>query len=405
MSGSLRETRLYYDDAYATTFEAEVVAEAAYEGRRALILDRTCFYPESGGQLADRGTLGAAAVVDVQVGDDDRVLHVLDEGADGPGVGPVSGVIDRERRFDFMQQHTGQHVLSAAFERVLGAVTLSSRLGEAAITIESDLDAADWRMVERAEQAANRLLWEDRLVERHWVDAEGAKRFALRKPPAVEREIRIVEIPDWDVSACGGTHVRRTGEVGIIKVLGWERVRGHVRFEFVCGERAYRDHAWRTEALVEAARRQTLKDRDLLEHLERALAERDQLRREAAELRKAQIAREARERVGEPPGPVADFAASRDRGEVRLFVIQCLEAGAPWAAAAAAGPDPVVVVGRAKALDLDLKALLPELLERCRGKGGGSPTLLQVTAADGVAAEAAHAWMVGRLREVFGGAA
>ena len=111
-------------------------------------------------------------------------------------------------------------------------------------------------------------MWEDRPIERHWVDDEGVKRFALRKPPKFTGRIRIVEIPDWDVSACGGTHTRRTGEVGVIKIVRWEKVRGNVRFEFLCGGRALRDYAWRTEALLEAARRRTLKDRELIAHLE-----------------------------------------------------------------------------------------------------------------------------------------
>lgn len=402
MSGSLRESRLYYDDAYRVAFEAEVVAAVEAAGRPALVLDRTCFYPESGGQLADRGTLGGAPIADVQADDEGRVLHVLDAAAAAPE-GRVEGRIDRARRFDFMQQHTGQHVLSAAFERELGAATLSSRLGETASTIEVALDAADWRAVERIEAAANRVLWEDRPVERHWVDAEGVKRFALRKPPKVEREIRIVEIPDWDVSACGGTHVRRTGEVGVIKVLGWERVRGHVRFEFLCGERALRDHAWRTEAMVEAARRRSVADRDLLEHLERALAERDGLRRDLADACEALILREARERTGDPPRSVAELFPDRPRAELRTFAIKCLEAGAPWVIAAAAGPDPALVLGRAKGPGADLRALLPGLLERSGGKGGGSPDLVQVTAAGAGHVQAAFDWARGETTRLAGG--
>ena len=101
-------------------------------------------------------------------------------------------------------------------------------------------------------------------MERHWTDAEGVKRFALRKPPVVSGPIRVVEIPDWDASACGGTHTKHTGEVGIVKIVRWEKVRGNFRFEFLCGGRALRDHAWRTEALLEAAKKRTLKDRELL---------------------------------------------------------------------------------------------------------------------------------------------
>src|SRR6185295_17028066 len=110
-----------------------------------------------------------------------------------------------------------------------------------------------------------------------WTDNEGVKRFALRKPPKASGRIRIVEVPDWDLSACGGTHTRATGEVGVVKVVRWEKVRGNVRIEFLCGARAVADHAWRTEALLEAAKRRTLKDRELIAHLEKAAEERDEL--------------------------------------------------------------------------------------------------------------------------------
>ena len=382
--------RLYYDDSYATRFTARIAAAGTHEGQPAVELEETYFYPESGGQQSDRGTLGDSRVADVQAGDDGRVWHVVEPGL--PGAGEIEAKIDWTRRFDHMQQHTGQHILSAAFERVLGSLTVSSHLGAETSHIEVASDQADWRLVGRLEEAANGIVWEDRPVERHWVDAEGARRFALRKPPAVSGPIRIVEIPGLDASACGGTHTRRTGEVGAIKIVGWEKLRGHLRFEFLCGGRALRDHAWRTEALLEAARRRTLKDRDLIAHLEHAAAERDELKKRLLELTTKLVVAEARERVGSPPRPVADFAAARPRDELRLFAIKCLEAGSPWVAAGTAGPEPALVVGRARGRAGDLRELLPGLLERSRGKGGGSPDLLQVAAVDAAAAEAAFVW-------------
>ncbi len=382
--------RLYYDDSYTTRFKARIAAAGEHRGRTALELERTYFYPESGGQEADRGSLGGARVVDVQAGEDGRVWHVVEAGT--PPAGEVDAEIDWARRFDHMQQHTGQHILSAAFERVLGAATVSCHLGEDSSTLEVAAAATDWRRIAGLEEAANGIVWADRPVERHWVDAEGLKRFALRKPPTVSGPVRIVEIPDWDVSACGGTHTRRTGEVGIIKIVRWEKVRGNLRFEFLCGGRALRDHAWRTEALLEAARRRTLADREVLAHLERAAAERDELKKRLLDLTTRLVTSEARERTGDPPRPVADFAAARPREELRLFAIKCLEAGAPWVAAGSGSPEPALVVGRARGLAGDLRTLLPGMLERARGKGGGSPDLVQIAAADPGAAEAAWTW-------------
>jgi alanyl-tRNA synthetase len=387
--------RLDYDDAYTTRFRARVAGSGEHRGRTALELEATYFYPESGGQEADRGTLGGRPVVDVQADDDGRVWHVIESG-DPPG-GEVDASIDWPRRFDHMQQHTGQHILSAAFERVLGAATLSSSLGEERDTIDVALDAADWSAVERVEEAANRIVWEDRPVERHWADDEGVKRFALRKPPAVRGRIRIVEIPEWDVSACGGTHTRRTGEVGVIKVTHWERVRNTLRFEFHCGARALRDHAWRTQTLLEAAKRRSIADRDLVAHLERAASERDELRKRVRALTLALLAHEARAEVGHPPRGVGVCAPDRAREEVRLFALQCLEAGAPWVVSAARGPEPALVAGRAKGLELDLRAMLPELLARAGGRGGGSPDLVQVTAGDAASLDDAYRWAATEL--------
>jgi len=391
MTPSTGSERLYYDDAYTTRFAARVREAGALAGRPALELERTYFYPESGGQQADRGSLGANAVLDVQADDDGRVWHVVESAGAAAGEA-LEGAIDWERRFDAMQQHTGQHVLSAAFERVLDAATLSSTLGDERSVIEVARGDMDWRTLERVEEAANRVVWEDRPIALHWVDDEGVKRFRLRKPPAVSGRIRIVEVPDWDVSACGGTHTRRTGEVGVIKVVRWERVRGNLRFEFLCGARALRDHAWRTEALLEAAKRRTLKDRDLIAHLERAAAERDTLERRVRELSGVLAVTEAKERVGDPPRGVAAFLESRARDEARLLALKCLEAGAPWVVIGVAAPEPVVIAGRAKAGAADLKALVPDLLARTRGKGGGSPDFVQASAADAAAARDAFEW-------------
>jgi len=384
--------RLYYDDSYTTKFDAKVAASAPRGEAVAVELESTYFYPESGGQEADRGTLGGARVTDVQADDDGRVWHTLEAGA--APAGNAAAEVDWARRFDHMQQHTGQHILSAAFERLLDASTLSSHLGEERSSLELALAETDWRTVERLERAANQVVWDDRPLALHWTDDAGVGRFALRKPPKAKGAIRIVEIPDWDLSACGGTHTRRTGEVGAIKIVRWEKVRGNVRFEFLCGSRALGDHAWRIEALVESARRRTLKDRELIAHLERAAAERDVLKKRLAELTERQLTMEARARVGDPPAGVADFAAERSREDTRTFALKLLEAGAPWAVIAAGAPDPCVIAGRARSGGGDLKALVPELLARGGGKGGGAPDFVQVACADAARAEATWKWAV-----------
>lgn len=384
----MASTRRYYDDGYTRTFEGCITARGEHAGRPAVELKETWFYPESGGQLGDHGRIGGAQVLDVQAAADGRVWHVVDA---APAEDAAPCAVDWTRRFDHMQQHTGQHVLSAALERECGWATLSSTLGAERSVIEISTAEVDWRTIERVERAANRLLWEDREIRLHWTDAAGVGRFALRKPPQVDGPIRIVEIPDWDLSACGGTHTRRTGEVGVLKVTGWEKVRGNVRLGFLCGERALTDHVWRTEALVEGAKKRTLKDRDLLAHLDRAVEERDELAKQLRELREKRLAEDARARVGSPPAAVAELAETRSREEARAFALACLNAGAPWVVSAALAPEPMLMVARAKSHAADFKAMLPELLAAARGKGGGSPEQLQIAAADADGARAAFA--------------
>lgn len=388
--------RRYYDDSYTTRFESRVVTTGTHAGRPAVELDVTWFYPESGGQLPDAGTIAEAPVLDVQVDDDGRVWHVVET---PPVATDVACAIDWARRFDHMQQHTGQHILSAALERLIEAPTLSSTLGADKSVIEVGIPEVDWRTVQRVEEAANQVLWDDRALVLHWTDAEGIAKFPLRKPPKVSGRIRVVEVPEWDWSACGGTHTRRTGEVGAIKIVGWEKVRGNVRFTFQCGARALRDHAWRTEALLEAAKRRSSSDRDLIAHLERALEERDELRKQLAVFKARQIAEEARAAVGTPPQAVAVLVADRARDEARQFALQCLEAGAPWVISGTSGPEPSLVIARAKVqAGPDLKSWVPDLLAASRGKGGGSPEMITVSAADAAGAEAAFAL----ARERFG---
>jgi len=393
--------RLYYDDSYTVRFRAPLIACGEFAGRPALELATTYFYPESGGQEADRGRLAGVSVVDVQADDDGRVWHVVDSAA--PASGEVEGEVDWARRFDHMQQHTGQHILSAAFERELSGPTLSSHLGEERSSIEIGLADVDWRTVERIEAESNGIVWRDLGIQRHWVDDEGVKRFALRKPPKFSGRIRIVEIPEWDVSACGGTHTLRTGEVGVIKIVRWEKVRGNVRFEFLCGGRALRDYAWRTESMLESAKRRTLKDRDLIAHLERAAEERDELRKQVREMTERIAIAEARERTGTPPRGVAEIRDAWPRDAARTFALKCLEAGAPWVVAAALGPEPALVGARAKAGTANLREIVPELLERAAAKGGGSPDFVQLAPADAAHAETAARWLEQWMRATIAG--
>ncbi len=230
--------RLYYHDSYLTEFRARIV-EASPDQQK-IYLNRTVFYPASGGQPSDTGLLGGAAVTDV-VDDDGRIAHVLSKAVSGE---EVAGVIDWQRRFDHMQQHTGQHLLSAVLIELFNAPTVSFHMGAetSTIDIERPLEPNQLR---QAERRANQIVFENRPVLVSFEDS--SQDLGLRKPTEREGAVRIVTIQDLDRSACGGTHVRGTGEIGPILIRKLDRIRGNQRLEFVCGmravERAQADYA------------------------------------------------------------------------------------------------------------------------------------------------------------------
>jgi alanyl-tRNA synthetase len=241
--------RLYYTDCYLKEFSARVVRTSPDPRGTRVYLDRTAFYPESGGQPSDRGMLGGIPVLDV-IDEGEAVAHIL---ADTPAEEAVQGSIDWERRFDHMQQHTGQHILSAAFERMGGYKTLSFHLGTESATIDLDSDRVGAKQIEEAGNLANRVVFENRAVQISFRSAAEAQQLDLRKPTFREGDIRLVEVVGFDLSACGGTHVSGTGSVGIICIRKVERAKGLTRVEFVCGGRALRRARQDFSILSEAA--------------------------------------------------------------------------------------------------------------------------------------------------------
>jgi alanyl-tRNA synthetase len=240
--------RIYYHDSYRRQFRARI-EEVSPDGR-AVYLNQTAFYPSSGGQPFDTGTLGGARVVDV-IDEGERIAHIV-EGAPGAAGAEVEGAIDWARRFDHMQQHTGQHLLSATFVDVLGAATVSFHLGDTVSTIELDVPALDAEAAARVEQRTNEHVMEAHPVKVAFRDA--GEDLGLRKATERTGMIRLVEIDGLDRSACGGTHVRSTAEIGCVLLRRQEKIRGRVRIEFVCGHRAVRAAREDFAALSEAAR-------------------------------------------------------------------------------------------------------------------------------------------------------
>lgn len=242
--------RLYYTDCYLKEFSGRVVRSAPDPRGVRVYLDRTAFFPESGGQPSDRGALGGIAVLDV-IDEGNEVAHVL---AGDPEREAVEGVIDWERRFDHMQQHTGQHILSAAFEHSGSYKTVSFHMGPESATIDLDSDRVGSKQIEEAEELANKVVFDNRPVQISFRSAAEVLQLDLRKPTFREGDIRLVEVEGFDLSACGGTHVSRSGSVGMISIRKVERAKGLTRIEFVCGGRALRRARQDFAILSEAAR-------------------------------------------------------------------------------------------------------------------------------------------------------
>lgn len=222
--------RLYYTDCYQRTFESSVV-ESADDGKR-VYLEQSAFYPTSGGQPHDLGTLNGIAVLDV-VDEGERVAHILETPLSETS---VRGEIDWTRRFDLMQQHTGQHLLSAVLDAEYGLRTVAVHFGDTTNTIEVSGPAPTAEQIQEAESRANAVIASNRAVTINFEPVASAG--VLRKSAGRGGELRIVAIEELDRCGCGGTHVRATGEIGCILLRKTEKIRGNTRIEFVCGGRA-----------------------------------------------------------------------------------------------------------------------------------------------------------------------
>jgi len=233
--------RLYYTDSHLIEFDARVVdVTERVSGWTAVTLDRTAFYPTGGGQPSDTGTLDGARVVEC-IDEGETVFHVIQ--GPTPAIGStVKGRVDWSRRLDHIQQHTGQHILSQAFVTLFGAPTRSFRVMDEVCEIDLELTDPTAERIERAVELTNNVIWEDRTVIIKHVTPEEAAQLPLRKDPGREGELRLIEIQGFDLTPCGGTHARHTGEVGLIAVRSWERAKGLTRIEFVAGRRALEDY-------------------------------------------------------------------------------------------------------------------------------------------------------------------
>jgi alanyl-tRNA synthetase len=395
--------RLYYTDPALRAFDAVVVRVERRDDRLVVTLDRTAFYPTSGGQPCDTGTLGGLGVVDVIDADDGSIAHLLnlDPGTRNPEPGSrnpdqwspgaaVHGAIDWARRLDHMQQHTGQHLLSAAFGRLFGVRTVGFHLGAAVSTIDVARELAPAEIA-LGETEANRIVWEDRPVSIRFATSEEAGQLPLRKESAREGILRLIDVDGFDLSACGGTHVPRTGGIGVIVVTSWERFKSGQRIEFLCGGRALGRFRALRDTVGATVRLLSVLPEELPASIERLQAESKEQKRSLVALQ-IELARFRAD----------ELAASAEVTSAGRLVLRACDADAnglkALASAIVAKPGhlvvlvsttrpALVVVARSSDVSASAQQTVVSLLATFGGRGGGKPEFAQGGGLDAAADE------------------
>jgi alanyl-tRNA synthetase len=376
--------RLYYHDSFLYDFDARVVEAFESNGRYAIVLDRTAFYPTSGGQVHDLGILTAVGkqipVTEVADDEDGRILHfasaLLVAGTQ------VHGSIDAARRLDHVQQHSGQHVLSAAFIRLFNMPTVSFHMGEESCTIDLETAGLSAAQAQKTEYLANEVIAEDRPVSIRFVPLEEARQLGLRKlPPKQTGDLRLIDITDFDLTACGGTHVRATGQIGSILLRKIEKIKPGVRVEFVCGLRAVNTARRDYSTLTEAAALYSSHIYDVPQQVRKSLEEtkaagkaQHKLLEELAELYAERLLAQG---AGSPQ-IITEFFPERDAAFIKLLA-QKLTAGksAVVALLASGAGQPTLVFAQTPGQKTNMGQLMKDAMTQLGGRGGGSANMAQ----------------------------
>ena len=373
--------RLYYADPYATQMKARTIEHIRVDGRLGLVLNKTIFYPTAGGQPCDRGAINHVPVIDVFVRESDQaVVHVL---ADEIWANSIEGEIDWPRRFDHMQQHTGQHILSAVLENDYEIETIGFHIGADASTIDLNTDSLSAGDLAKIEKQVNQIIVQNRLVRSTIHPPSQVAQLPLRKLPQVEGPVRIVEIDQLDLSPCGGTHVSRTGEIGLFIITKVENRSRGLRLEFLCGGRALADYQAKHHMVTRLAADLTVGHWELGEAVARL---RDEVKTMRSELR--QIGSQLLDYKAKDMLHHAEFAGNmaiidrvfkeQDRQEMNWLARALTDNPGVVVLFGLAGPKSHILFARSKDVDRDMVLLLKTAL-RVLGStaGGGRPEMAQ----------------------------
>jgi len=382
--------RLYYQDSFLYNFDA-VVHSVVDTPRPAIILDRTAFYPTSGGQIHDTGWIAAEnseakfRVTEAADSEDGHVIHYLDAPIKDVQPGTrVHGQIDAARRRDHMQQHSAQHVLSAAFVRLFNIPTVSFHMADDYCSIDLDTPSLTQAQIESAERFANEIVLENRPVDIRFVSREEAEKLGLRKLPPGERDqLRLIDIRDFDLCACGGTHVAHTGQIAGLLLRKSEKVRQGYRVEFVAGQRAVATARRDFSALTETAALFSSHIYDVPQQARKSLDEIKSLRKQLDQSHEDLAAAQAVALLAEAPEGngrkiIVRTFSGRDLVYVKLLAQKLTrQSSAVIALLATDSPQPALVFAQSAGQPNDMAALLKQTVAPLGGRGGGTKDLAQ----------------------------
>ena len=362
--------KLFWQDSYRTEFDATILDQFAVSGGYGVILDRTCFYATSGGQPHDLGTLQTVPVQDVRI-EGEQFLHIVPTPIE---TSAVHGVVDWPRRLDHMQQHSGQHILSAAFFRLFQAETSSFHLGEEYCSIELDQPDLKETQIREAQELANKVLLSATPVDSFFVDPSSAKEYPLRKQSDLKEALRLIKIGDFDLSPCSGTHVKNTGEIGLVFVYGFEKMPQSLKILFLCGNRIRTQYSKDLTVLKKLSRALTTSFELLPESIDKLQSQVKSLRRECNQLIEEQLKNEAKE-LANSAFPLI-IVGPRPYVEWRVLA-QNLSRSPGALGAFASSSDHRVVLFKNPAVNKDLKAAFQEFQAATSAKGGGAPHFIE----------------------------
>lgn len=382
-TNNMENKKLFYQNSYIQTFTSKIIKQEKDEnGLWYIVLEETAFYPTGGGQPFDTGTINNILVLNVEE-IDGEIRHYLET----PVIDSkerLDGQINWERRFDHMQQHAGQHILSAAFEELLNYKTVSFHLGEEVLTIDLDIEELTENEAVIVEKRANQIILENRPIQSKWISQAELSQYPLRKQPKVVENIRLVIIPEFDYNGCGGTHPSSTGQVGAIKILDWEKQRKKIRVRFICGNRVLQQFHVKHQILTLLTKLLNAPEQGMIQSLERLLESVKSSDKQLEEVRQTLLQFEAREMTETQleingQGVISKVVQNRSLKELQQLarIITNLLNEVIVILISENESQLQVVIARGSDQQVSMKELLAEILPTFNGKGGGNEVMSQ----------------------------